>query len=1554
MPNISQTRLNELIDYARETALMRDNPPAEVDQYARYFLQYEYNLKDLPGVTTDPQTTDETDEIWLTVERLRERPAPRPESSLLNIWISLSDDPNKSPAIKSTVSVQELQSAGIDISIPAEEMKVQPYKKINLIEFGRREELEKEFGRYLDSSWKTWAEEERPRRRTISLYGKLFALKQQLEGGIIDAQIELIWGIGMAVWNVKGTKINFPLIAKPVELSLNERTMAIEIRPRGIDPRIELWVYTSLDNPAVGKLQAAAKEFFGKLKESISPYDKNTFEGLLRAAATLLDPSGIYLPETESAGNDKRDTPKPDEKLKVTDSWVLFARPRGASLFVQDLERFQEKLKQSGDGIQLPAAVAAIVTEPSTTQAERSLPAFRGISMVGGGSTSGGTGNAKDLFFPLPFNDEQVRIVQLLEVSDGVVVQGPPGTGKTHTIANIICHYLALGKRVLVTSMREPALTVLKEKLPEDIQSLAVSLLTNEKAGLKEFEHAIEKIASIVQSIQKETLLKEIEQQERQIDGLHARIAECDRKISDWAQKNLDKINIDGESLEPREAAEEVVGHADDILWLDEEISIAPTFRPQFSDEDVRILREARRVLGEDLNYLGCRLPDFSKFPELRDLLETHQNLAQLAELEDRVDSGDLPSLAGSSPEIFKATQVVLLKLEALQKLRQEIVNAGMTWTVPMIQRLRQNVKDDMLNIFCKLGTEIEAAVSENRKYLERPIVLPESFETNAELTEAVGNLAQGDRPFGLIGIFVKSAEKKQLDAVRILGSAPTNDSDWTYVLEYLKYRKKSKELIIRWNALAGEFRLSPLPIDSSSVSAANAAYALYKRLTEAVQLEIILVREIKAVLPVWKEANAIATNEASAEEAERILSLHLTRDKLAQTWAIKERFQNILSGCTGKITEDIRDFYEHSFGNPELSDSTIQNRWSELLEELRRLHSLAPHLENVTRVAAAIENSGGVKWAEKLCSSPMTAAVDDLLPDNWQKAWRWKRLAVYLQTIDSRSELKQLMKRRTEAEILLGRAYQETVKNRTWLKLKQNTNDAVSAALQAYRTAISRIGRGTGVRAVRYRQNAREAADKANPAIPCWIMPHYRISESLPVELGCFDLVIIDEASQSDLTALPALLRAKKVLVVGDDKQVSPEGVGILEDKIRKLMERYLQNQVDIYRSQMTPERSIYDLFKVVFAGTNIMLKEHFRCVAPIIEYSKREFYKHELKALRLPKQSERLDPPLVDVLVENGVKTRDVNLPEGEFIIQEIKKIVHDPIFQGRSIGVVSLLGETQAKQINERIIQEIGLDLQQKFKIRCGDARNFQGEERDIIFLTMIASKNNAHPLVQDTHAKRFNVAASRARDRMYLVRSVTLDELKPNDKFRRSLIQHFSAPFTQDERRVEDLRALCESDFEREVYDILVERGYKVIPQVPVAGFRIDMVVEGDNDTRLAIECDGDRYHGPDRWDDDMRRQRILERAGWQFWRCFASTFVMHKKEVIEDLINHLTERGIQPIGNSDAVISRFVEQRRFLFTEKTEEIESEISGGEEMDEDFLDLGLQNLLFPDSIN
>ena len=91
------------------------------------------------------------------------------------------------------------------------------------------------------------------------------------------------------------------------------------------------------------------------------------------------------------------------------------------------------------------------------------------------------------------------------------------------------------------------------------------------------------------------------------------------------------------------------------------------------------------------------------------------------------------------------------------------------------------------------------------------------------------------------------------------------------------------------------------------------------------------------------------------------------------------------------------------------------------------------------------------------------------------------------------------------------------------------------------------------------------------------------------------------------------------------------------------------------------------------------------------------------------------------------------------------------------------------------------------------------------------------------------------------------------------------------------------------------------GYRVVPQVQTGAYRIDMVVEGAGDVRLAIECDGDEFHGPDRWPHDMMRQRVLERVGWTFWRCFASTWRLHKDDLLKELIQKLNEMGIEPLG-----------------------------------------------------
>jgi very-short-patch-repair endonuclease len=420
-----------------------------------------------------------------------------------------------------------------------------------------------------------------------------------------------------------------------------------------------------------------------------------------------------------------------------------------------------------------------------------------------------------------------------------------------------------------------------------------------------------------------------------------------------------------------------------------------------------------------------------------------------------------------------------------------------------------------------------------------------------------------------------------------------------------------------------------------------------------------------------------------------------------------------------------------------------------------------------------------------------------------------------------------------------------------------------------------------------------------AQGAIPCWVMSHAKVSESMPAQLGVFDLVIVDEASQSDLWALPAILRGKRILVVGDDKQVSPSGGFVSAAKILALRERFLAGQP--FAQDLTPEKSLYDIASTVFAAQRVMLAEHFRCVQPIIAYSNKTFYKGQIRPLRVPKASERIDPPLVDVFVEEGSRSaKEVNREEAEFIASEIEAIVRNPKLRGRSIGVVSLLGPDQAKYIYNLVVAKVDMGELERRKFACGDAYVFQGSERDIMFLSMVADRSRHHALSGQMFEQRFNVAASRARDRMYLVRSVKLEELSATD-VRRTLVEHFSKPLEGAVDGEKSLIDLCESGFEREVYSALVDLGYWVTPQVKAGAFRIDMVVEGSNDTRLAIECDGDEFHGPDRWPADMQRQRVLERAGWVFWRCFASTWSLRKDDVLAELRSRLHAMSIEPLG-----------------------------------------------------
>jgi very-short-patch-repair endonuclease len=210
---------------------------------------------------------------------------------------------------------------------------------------------------------------------------------------------------------------------------------------------------------------------------------------------------------------------------------------------------------------------------------------------------------------------------------------------------------------------------------------------------------------------------------------------------------------------------------------------------------------------------------------------------------------------------------------------------------------------------------------------------------------------------------------------------------------------------------------------------------------------------------------------------------------------------------------------------------------------------------------------------------------------------------------------------------------------------------------------------------------------------------------------------------------------------------------------------------------------------------------------------------------------------------------------------------------------------------------------------------------------MFITMVSDKHTLRAATGEMYEQRFNVAASRAKDQMYLFRSFERGDLSDVD-LRARLLDHFKRPLQQDSIQVKALRELCESDFECSVFDALTEKDYRVLPQVRVAGHRIDMVVEGNDSRRLAIECDGDRFHTPENWLADIARQRVLERAGWIFWRCWGSSFTRDRDGCLRDLYAALHERGIEPIGAAEIDLTGITEYREVGVSEVEPKLEQE--------------------------
>jgi very-short-patch-repair endonuclease/transcription elongation GreA/GreB family factor len=1495
-------RLIGLLDYVEQVVRLDESVAFRVSDYrladGTSFAIRPSDTTNLPGIQLDVQ--EEEGPVWLAVSRLarREPPSPPPE---IAEWILVSTDPARLPEPRLRRATN-----GMVLERPAATSA--DARSDHMIAVRRREEMREAnvcleghpaiasaIQSWISGPWAAWATEEMPRRRTIALYQQLYKIFQMVDSGAADSPIEVIWGIGVVRWQKEGRVVDRPLLEIRVDLELDEaRGGLLRIRPTCVDPTFDLRPYERLGCEQVPQLADLLRSQLQKVVDDkgVSPFVRASFEPLLSSVVSHLDAGGQYA--SDAMGSNGGD----GAHLTVTDQWVVFARPRSQRVVLQDIDRMRRAVLNSDRPI--GSVAERLVSEPSNTAQANTWAPDHGIVLPARNIVDPEADNDRfEVLFPKPFNDDQIEIIRRLKSADGLVVQGPPGTGKTHTIANLICHVMATGGRVLVVSRSESALAVLKDQLPQEVQPLAIALLSNERQGLRQLESAIGEIQAVVEGTLPENRHSAIRRMEVEIDGLRQRIKAIDDELDSIAMAHLSNIGPRGET--PAELARRAVTEPETFAWFTDRPTV---FAAQvgFSTEDVAALGDARRRIGDLLDHLESDLPSSAQLPAPEIIRSWHDDVVRASQLRETANTGPVRVLRVTSEGVEKALKLA----DTLQSLAAtHPATLGATW-LETIRRaaVKGETGSWWLGLLRERLREWAALEAESVRLARRSVELPPGISEDDQARKAIFRAAKGERLWPVFSMG-KGATKTLLNAIRVDGVAlREGDVDgWRHVAGMLAHTARLKKVTARWHTLAAEIgaptALSPtISVARSILAAADDACAQAGFLSTVVAESIGL----DALADDPDLCRSLADQIRTAASAVRLAAVH---ENIRQTLV---PFQNGSDRTSGAV----RQFFEQVLGSRVIPGDKIEAVWWSACQRIADIRGRAPDFATIHRVTDLIAKAGAPQWARNLRTQP-ASDNDPWLPNSWREAWDHAAIDAKLASIDARARLVALAQERGEADDRCAKLLAQLVRERTFYELDRRLSPAVKSALVEFVRALAKIGKGMGKTAGVYGRSAREAMARCYDAVPCWIMPTWRVVEQFPPELGAIDLVIIDEASQSDVTELPALLRGRKLLVVGDDRQVSPTPPFVTHTKISQLRQNYLGDLP--FKSLLEPGESIYDLMRAVFPNERLMLKEHFRCVEPIVRFSM-QFYPEKLMPLRIPTAQDRLDPPLVDIYVPHGSrdKHQKINRAEADVIVEEIKALTTQPSMRKRSIGVISLIGAQQAEYIRTKLSESIGEELMQSHGILCGDSATFQGTERDVVFLSMVADPVHQTALTMRRYEQRFNVAVSRGRDRVVLVRSVRREELNPGD-LKARLIAHFENPMPPEVQVARAGLEACETYFEQDLMRRLVDRGYWVQAHVGPLGFAIDLVVEGSEGRRLAIECDGDRFHGREQWREDMRRQRVLERVGWRFWRCFASSFYRDRDGVAADLFNTLSNMGIEPqLRSLGSPVMRWTEHR----------------------------------------
>jgi len=1253
---------------------------------------------------------------------------------------------------------------------------------------------------------------------------------------------------------VENPEVKHPIFMKRIKMQFDVKTNTIKLLNLPQSSFVYLELLQEFDDLNFDKISDFSYEVE---KENYHPFDLYASKKLLDTFIHTISMNGLLL---------SKNTALYDEKYTISNKPMLILRKRydastkAISKIIDDIKK-KEEIPQALHDLIIGGKKLDIIKVPSLSFEEK-------LARI--------NGESKEILLTKEANAEQLEIAEKIASNNAVIVEGPPGTGKTHTIANLIGHFLANNQKVLVSASTSKALRVIKNQINPSLRDLIVSILDDDFADL---ENSIDGIADKLHISTSADYINNLTILENQRSDLLNALIKQRKNIYNLKNQEYEKVQYGLQSYYPYELANFVNQNKENLEYIPGQVQISAAY-PLTKKEFKELYSSNKSLSAMDERELANNIVDVNKIlnvNEFKNLIEKKEeiindfnvffnkeveidlNTLSIGNYINDLDENKLNDIDKyvSSFSPFKDYMIDLITADDYKK--EQFIR--LKDYCSEIYNLQQKFNSDIF------GHKIEILNENYELLLKEFLSLKDIFENKGRI--------------GKLDLMIKRINNYQNI---LFDHRPVRTlNDCLIIIDYLKILNGKEKIINMFNQtfedkvdldfnkieevyqFVESFPTYLTWLDNNYESLLNLAFEVGYNNNYLFNLTSFSrsredVKEIENTI-INKLVNF---NKISFE----LINLKEIEFKLNQC---KEEL-DLKSSVNLKLAEaiDKNDIDKYSMIYNLIFEYNVKKGiYQKRMKYLNKLSYIA------FTFSEKIRNREGIYGSSEF-------------PENFEDLWKYKQFSQLIQNINS-SNYEQIQ---VDNEILaqeLKDVTSKLVNNKAWYNiLKKSEEDTfLQQSLLGYKLTMKKMSIGKNRNSSLLKNEASRLMAKCQEAIPIWIMPISKALEILDPTYNKFDVIIIDEASQADISSLALLYMAKKIIIVGDDNQVSPSAIGLSLKVVNNLKATYIENKI-LNWHLYDATTSLYDLALTTFKP--LILLEHFRCAPRIIRYSNQLAYNNVIRPLK----SDYANPlsPSVKLVKVDGVKTEyKTNVEEAKEIIKMVQEFLLLEEYHNMTIGIISLLGDNQVRLIEKLLINRLDPRQIEKHQILVGNASNFQGDERDVIFLSLVDSNEDEMPLKfkgngnLNVYKQRFNVAVSRAKNQLIVVTSLNYRHDLQESDIRRGLLEFAS----NDIKSQIEAKEYPLSSFETELYQEFLKYDFKVTKKVEVGSYIVDFVIE-NHGVVVAIECEG--LKTSETVEKSLEKQVILTRLGWNFAYIRASEYYANPQLAIEKLLNKL--------------------------------------------------------------